>query len=133
MVAAVSVSTACRAETLQIIANRSVPDDAPLSLAELAAIYLLRATHWDDGTHIVPVNRETGSAARTYFTHQVLRQDSDTLATYWNQMHFKGKLPPVVQESEQAMLAFVRKVPGAIGYIGADTPAVGVKVLAHVD
>ncbi|MDB5393491.1 MAG: hypothetical protein JWM91_997 [Rhodospirillales bacterium] len=121
------------AEQLLIIANPSVGDIAPLSLKEVAAIYLLRITAWPNGAHIVPVNREIASEVRTDFTAAVLQQDTTSLAAYWNAMHFQGKLPPVVQESELAMLAFVQRVPGAVGYISADTPAVGVKVLGHVD
>lgn len=47
-------------------------------------------------------------------------------------MHFKGKLPPVVQESDQAVLAFVQKVPGAVGYVNAGVAPKNVKVLARV-
>ena len=135
VIAAVTGLLLCRpasAEGLLIIANPSVDVAQPLSLDQIAAIYLLRITSWPDGTHIVPVNREATSAARAAFTSRVLRQDNATLAAYWNEMHFKGKLPPVVQESEQAMLAFIRKVPGSMGYISAATAPVGVKVLGHV-
>jgi ABC-type phosphate transport system substrate-binding protein len=119
------------AEQLLIVANPSVGDIPPLSPKEIAAIYLLRVTIWPDGTHIIPVNREVASDIRTDFTATVLKQDTASLAAYWNEMHFRGKLPPLVQESEPAMLAFVQRVPGAIGYISASTPPVGVKVLGH--
>lgn len=120
------------AEDLLIIANRSVTVAAPLGLGRIAAIYLLRMTTWPDGTHVVPVNREATSRAREIFTSRVLREDNAALAVYWNEMHYRGKLPPVVQESEQAMLAFVQKVPGAIGYIGASTRPAGVRVLGRI-
>lgn len=127
---------AARAGELLIVANPSVAVPAPLSLGQIAAIYLLRITRWPDGSHIVPVNREATSAVRALFTERVLRQSNASLAAYWNEMHFKGRLPPVVQESEQAVLAFVRKVPGAIGYIAAAgesaVPPAGVKVLGRV-
>lgn len=116
---------------LLIIANPSVDLPAPQSLGEIAAIYLDRLTIWPDGSRIIPVNREATSAVRAEFTARVLHQDNASLAAYWNQMHFMGKLPPVVQESEQAMLAFIRAVPGSIGYISDTTAPVGVKVLAH--
>jgi len=117
---------------LLIIANPSVDLPAPLSLGEIAAVYLDRLTIWPDGSHIVPVNRGATSAIRAEFTTRVLHQDNASLAAYWNQMHFMGKLPPVVQESEPAMLAFIRAIPGSIGYISDTTAPVGVKVLAHV-
>jgi ABC-type phosphate transport system substrate-binding protein len=120
------------AEELLIIANPSVNVALPLTMREIEAIYLLRITTWPDGSHIVPVNREVSSAVRAKFTVEALQENNATLAAYWNEMHFQGKLPPVVQESEPAMLAFVQRVPGAIGYISASTAAEGVKVLSRV-
>ena len=123
---------AARAEGLLIIANPAVAVPAPLPLSEIAAIYLLRLTTWPDGSHIVPVNREATSILRAEFTSRVLQEDNADLATYWNQMHYMGKMPPVVQESRQAMIAFVRNVPGAIGYINGSQAPPDVKVLAYV-
>ncbi len=123
---------AALAQGLLVIANRSVDAHAPLGPETIAAIYLLRITTWPDGTHIVPVNREATSAVRAIFTADVLGEDNSSLAAYWSEMHFSGKAPPVVQESEAAMLAFVRNVPGAIGYVSDTTRPQGVKVLAHV-
>jgi ABC-type phosphate transport system substrate-binding protein len=120
------------AEDLLIIANPSINVAAPLTLRQIAAIYLLRMTAWADGSHIIPVNREATSEIRAKFTSAVLHEDNSSLGAYWNKMHFQGKLPPVVQESEPAMLAFVQKVPGAVGYISASTPPVDVKVLCRV-
>jgi len=121
-----------KADELLIIANPSVNPETRIDLKLISAIYLLRVTTWPDGTHIIPVNREAASASRAQFTARVLRQDQDDLAAYWNEMHYLGKLPPVVQESDEAMLAFVQNVPGAVGYISASTVPVNVKVLAHV-
>jgi ABC-type phosphate transport system substrate-binding protein len=123
---------AVRAQELLIVANPSVGDLAPLALKDVAAIYLLRNTAWPDGTHIIPVNREINSDIRSEFTAVVLKQDTASLAVYWNEMHFRGKLPPVIQESEPAMLAFIQHVPGAVGYISAATAPVGVRVIGHV-
>ncbi len=120
------------ADDLLIIANPSVSSPATLTLSQIEAIYLLKTTVWPDGSHVVPVNREVTSELRAQFTTSVMRQDMASLAAYWNEMHFMGKQPPVVQESERAMLAFIQKVPGSIGYINASTQPINVKVLAHV-
>lgn len=131
--AAVLLCGSARAEDILIIANASVNMTMPLDTGRIAAIYLLRVTTWPDGSRIVPVNREAGSDLRTQFTANVLMQDNAGLAAYWNEMHFMGKMPPVVQQSERAMLAFVRRVPGAIGYVSAGAmPPPDVKVLARV-
>lgn len=120
-----------RAEELLVIAHPSVPE-AALSPDALAAIYLLKTASWRGGEFIVPVNREAQSAERARFSATVLHQSPAALAAFWNQMHFKGKLPPIVQESDQAVLAFVQKVPGAVGYVNAGVAPKNVKVLARV-
>lgn len=130
-VAGLLLARPAAAEELLIIANPSVLS-GPLTAQQIAAIYLLRTTTWPDGSRIIPVNREATSETRASFTSGVLRQDNASLVTYWNEMHFMGKLPPVVQESEPAVLAFIQKVPGSIGYISASTAPIDVKVLAHV-
>lgn len=130
-VALILVSGRAAADDILVIASPSVTVNA-LDSEQIAAIYLLRLTNWPDGIHIVPVNREAASEIRAEFTSRVLRQDNASLATYWNEMHFMGKMPPVVQQSESAMLAFVRRVPGAIGYVSAATVPSGVKVLARI-
>jgi ABC-type phosphate transport system substrate-binding protein len=125
------ISSCARAQELLVIANTSV-NVAPLSVNDVAGLYLLKTTTWPDGSRIIPVNREAGSEARALFTARVLQEDNTSLTVYWNRMHFMGKMPPVIQQSEQAMLAFVQRVPGSIGYISASTAPVNVKVLAHV-
>jgi ABC-type phosphate transport system substrate-binding protein len=119
------------ADELLVIAHPSVVK-SNLSSDELAAIYLLKTTVWQGGGNIIPVNREATSSLRTFFSDLVLRHPPSALSAYWNQMHFKGKVPPLVQESDQAVLAFVQRVPGAIGYISATVTPTNVKVLAKV-
>ncbi len=119
------------ANAILVIANPSVPM-ASISRKELAAIYLLRVTLWPDGQTIVPVNQDSDNPLRGHFSDRVLRQTPAILANYWNQMHFQGKNPPLVLESDEAVNAFVRKVPGAIGYVNANTPTQGVKVMGYL-
>jgi ABC-type phosphate transport system substrate-binding protein len=128
------INLACPAfgEDLLIIANPSVEVPAQLTFRQIAAIYLLRTTTWPDGSRIIPVNREADSTLRRKFSSTVVGLDSGSLASYWSEMHFQGKMPPVLQESEPAMLAFVQRVPGAVGYISAATAPLGVKVLSRV-
>lgn len=113
-----------------VIANSGVPA-AKLTPDELSSIYLLRTSNWKDGTRIVPVNREAGSNARAIFAMRVLEQPQAALDAHWNRMNFKGITPPLIQESDNAVLTFVQKIPGAIGYVSASTELKNVKVLAE--
>ena len=113
-----------------VIANHSVPA-TKLTADELSSIYLLRTSNWQDGTRIIPVNREAGSNARTIFSIRVLGQPQAALDAHWNRMNFKGITPPLIQESDKAVLDFVQRVPGAIGYISSSTELKNVRVLAE--
>ena len=121
-----------RAEGLLIVANAQVPVNS-ITPGELASIYLIRKNTWADGLPVVPVNRDAASNLRERFSEKVLEHSPRELTDYWNRIRFEGRIPPLVQMSDQAVIGFVRNVPGAIGYVGADqTPPVGVKVLARI-
>ena len=113
-----------------VIANHSVPA-TKLTADELSSIYLLRTSNWQDGTRIIPVNREAGSNARAIFSMRVLGQPQAALDAHWNRMNFKGITPPLIQESDKAVLDFVQRVPGAIGYVSSSTELKDVRVLAE--
>jgi len=117
-------------ERLIIIANSSVPVKK-ISEEDIKRIFLLKKTTWANGSQIIPVNREAASPARVRFSGDVLGVSIRSLSNYWNQMQFKGHMPPVVQESNAAMIAFVKNVPGAIGYIHAEVMPGGVKILGE--
>jgi ABC-type phosphate transport system substrate-binding protein len=120
-----------RAEGLLVIASPQVPADT-ISTEELAAIYLTQKTAWPGGLPIVPINREAASAVRERFSEYVFERSPRELADYWNRLRFQGKLPPLIQVSDQAIIGFVRSVPGAIGYIDAGQTVTGVKILKRL-
>ncbi|MCB2106257.1 MAG: hypothetical protein KDE14_01095 [Rhodobacteraceae bacterium] len=119
------------ARTVYVIANPSI-QVSKLTQDELEKIYLLRQPYWPDGRAIVPVNREASSDLREFFSNLVLKQSMRSLSNYWDQMHFRGKSPPVVQGSNESVIAFVRKIPGAIGYVEELANLDGVKVMAEL-
>ena len=125
------LASLCQAGGLVVIASPQVPDNI-ISIEKLADIYTLKKTFWADEIQVVPVNREASSPVREKFSMTVFNLSPQELSEYWNRLRFQGKLPPLVQASDQAVLGFVRSVPGAIGYIDADQPVTGVKVLLRL-
>jgi ABC-type phosphate transport system substrate-binding protein len=124
-------ATLVQAGGLLVIASPQVPD-ASISIKQLADIYALNKTYWSNQVQVVPVNREALSDERERFSEAVFNLSPLELTEYWNRLSFQGKLPPLVQTSDQAVLGFVRSVPGAIGYINADQQPTGVKVLLRL-
>lgn len=116
---------------LLVIASAQVPD-ATISTEQLADIYMLKKTFWTDKTQVVPVNREASSPVREKFSEAIFKLSPQELAEYWNRLRFQGKLPPLVQTSDQAVLGFVRSVPGAIGYVDASQAPADVKILMRL-
>ena len=131
LILGIFVASLAQAGGLLVIASPQVPD-AAISIEQLARIYTLKKTFWSNNIQVVPVNREVSSQERESFTEAVFEISPQQLGEYWNRMSFQGKLPPPVQTSDQAMLGFVRSVPGAIGYINANQQPTGVKILLRL-
>jgi len=119
------------ADELFIIASPQVPEST-ITAKQLADIFTLTKTSWNKNTRVVPVNREASSEERKKFSEYVFNLPPQELGEYWNKLRFQGKLPPVIQTSDQAVLSFVRSVPGAIGYINAKQNPKGVKILMQI-
>ncbi|MCX7067479.1 MAG: hypothetical protein NTW85_07290 [Methylococcales bacterium] len=102
--------------SMVIIANASVTINH-LSLDEIKDIYLLHNRQWSDSSPIIVVNRPSNTQIRSRFEQQVLGIETKKYALHLEKMHYQGTTLPVIQESTQAVIAFVKNVPGAIAYI----------------
>jgi ABC-type phosphate transport system substrate-binding protein len=125
------LASAGQADELLVIASPQVPDDT-ISIKQLAGIYSLKKEFWANKIQVVPVNREASSEEREKFSGDVFHISPQALGEYWNRLSFQGEFPPLIQTSDQAVLGFVRSVPGAIGYINASQKPTGVKVLLRL-
>lgn len=101
-----------------------------VSKKELTAVYLKKTTRWSDGTPATPVDLLEGAQARDRFSREVLGKPANAVRAYWNQMIFSGRnVPPAEKVTDAAVLDYVRRTPGAVGYVSADAPTPGVKVV----
>jgi len=103
--------------TLAVIVNPKRSDH--LDRHDVARIFLRAHRFWDDGTPIVPLNLEAGTALRATFAARVLALDQARLAAYWNEQYFHGVFPPTVLASTAAVKRYVASDPRAIGYLDA--------------
>lgn len=104
-----------------------------LGVDDVARIFLKKQRFWDDGSAIVPLNREAQSALREAFSRRVFGMSSAALATYWNQQYFLGVLPPPTLSSSEAVKRYVASEPGAIGYVEATVADDSVRVALRFD
>ena len=105
---------ATAAGPLVVVANADTP---ALDADTLQKIYLGKVVEVD-GRPVVPVNLAKGNVLRTAFMQQVLAQDDDKFIAYWTVRRYIGKgSPPREFATIEEQLEFLRKTPGAVGYL----------------
>src|SRR5258708_176507 len=99
---------------LVVVANADTP---MLDADTLQKIYLGKVVEID-GHPVVPVNLAKGNVLRVAFMQQVLEQDDDKFIAYWTVRRYIGKgSPPREFATMEEQLEFLRKTPGAVGYL----------------
>jgi len=86
----------------------------------LRGVYLRKNTTWTTGETIRPVGLGKRFPARVRFAREVLNKSPSQLRSYWNQQIFSGRgVPPPELDSEAAVITYVMRNRGAIGYLPA--------------
>jgi len=88
-----------------------------LEPAQIRRVFLLRQRFWSDGIPAAPVNLPASSPLRESFSRLVLGQSTRDLADYWKDLYFHGTQPPPVLDSEEAVLLYVARTAGGVGYV----------------
>lgn len=97
-----------------------VAGDAPplkLDRATLRDIYLKKIFVDERGVVRVPVNLPPDDPLRHSVALALFHEGDDALQRYWNERYFHGVRPPYVLGSQAAVLQFVARTEGAIGYV----------------
>lgn len=89
----------------------------------VANVFLKKTKYWPNGTAIHPVDLKFNSSMREKFTEDILKRSINAVKTYWQQRIFSGRdLPPPELDSHSAVVSYVLKHAGGIGYVSAATP-----------
>jgi ABC-type phosphate transport system substrate-binding protein len=113
----------------KLIVNPSNPVDS-VARDFLRDAYLKKATEWNDGEVIRPIDLAPKFPERDRFTEQVIRKTPAQLRTYWNQQIFSGKgVPPEEADALPEAIGYVLKHRGAVAYIPRDADPGGAKVI----
>ena len=110
-------TAAAKDEIAVIVAGDAAP--LPLNPVMLRDMYLKKIFVDSNGRPFIPVNLPPDSALRRGLAQALFSKSSQQLQDYWNQRYFQGVTPPYVLHSQEAVVQFVAKTPGAIGYIAA--------------
>jgi hypothetical protein len=110
-----------------------VHPENPLSRAPrrlLATLFLKEVTRWDDGVAARPVDLRPDTATRRRFSELVLNRSVGAVKSYWQQRIFSGRgVPPPELETDRAVVEYVTKHRGAIGYVAPGTELGKAKIL----
>ena len=92
--------------------------------------FLGRTTRWSDNQLIRPADLRPESATRRRFSDEALRRSVAAVKIYWLQVVFSGHgVPPPEFETDADVVKFVRRTPGAVGYVSSTTNVEGTKVV----
>ncbi len=96
----------------------------------LTRAFFKRATRWEHGAPIHPVDQRLGSPIREAFSNDLLKRSPEAVRGYWLQRIFSGRdVPPLELDSDAAVIRYVMSAPGAVGYVAATTNPAPAKVL----
>lgn len=86
----------------------------------LSDVFLKRVTQWGHLVTIRPVDQRPDAPARRQFSEEILKRSVPAVKTYWQQAVFSGRdVPPPELDSEEEVVRFVLRNPGAIGYVAS--------------
>ena len=122
-------ATGASAAPFKVIVHESVKVQS-LPKKTVSDFFLKKATKWEGGAAVVPVDQLESSAVRDAFSRAVHGKPAAAIKSYWTQQIFSGRdVPPVEKKSDAEVIAFVKANPGAIGYVSESASADGVRVL----
>ena len=86
----------------------------------LSDAFLKKTTRWKDGESLRPVDLRPDSSVRKRFSDSVLKRSVAAVRSYWAQRIFSGRgVPPPELDSDGAIVDYVLKHRGAVGYVSA--------------
>ncbi|RMG29956.1 MAG: hypothetical protein D6721_04755 [Gammaproteobacteria bacterium] len=83
----------------------------------LARIFRRRQRITASGGPLVPVNLPVKHPLRRLLSRKLFHRDPEGMRAFWDRQYFHGILPPPVLGSQEAVLRFVQRTPGALGYV----------------
>jgi ABC-type phosphate transport system substrate-binding protein len=114
-----SLGEARAAEGFVVVINAQ-NDTGPVETSRVAKMFLKRVKRWDNDITVTPVDQTESSEVRDRFTRVVHNKSVSAIKSFWQRMIFSGRdIPPLELASDQAVIDFILKTPGGIGYVSS--------------
>jgi ABC-type phosphate transport system substrate-binding protein len=118
----------CAQTQVVVIANSRVTMTS-VSKAELREVFTGASSSLKGGGDVTPVLLKQGPANDGFLDLYIGKSDAAFRAT-WRSLLFSGQnVMPKMLDSDAAMVEYVARTAGAVGYVGKMTPHEGVKIL----
>ena len=122
------MTSAANAGELAVIINTKNPA-VGLTALEVKQLYLKNNTHWGNGKKVRPSAFNYEADLATQFYKQVLSMTPTEVERHWIELQYgKALKPPVQLDDDEAMIKFVSKFKGAVGFVDAASAAGNPKV-----
>jgi hypothetical protein len=96
----------------------------------LGDIFLKKISRWEDGEIAHPVDLSPNSPVRRAFSSTVIGRSVAAVRHYWQQRIFSGRdVPPAEFDADDAVVRYVAKYRGAVGYVAPTANLTGSKLL----
>jgi ABC-type phosphate transport system substrate-binding protein len=113
----------------RVIVNPQNPR-ATIERRFLLEAFLKKRTRWGDDELIRPADLDSRSHVRGQFSKQILNRSVGAVKSYWQQVIFSGRgVPPPELASDDEVVTYVLRYPGAIGYVSSAVDLRGAKVI----
>jgi ABC-type phosphate transport system substrate-binding protein len=117
------------ADTVKVVGNPGTTPDI-VSQRDLQRVFYKQTSKWPDGQPAEPLDQPRSSPLRKAFIEEVLGKTVAQVESHWQTQVFSGRSgPPAVLASDGDVLEYVRRTPGAVGYVSADGRVDEVKVI----
>ena len=127
-IACTCVASSTGIEEIKIVANPGITV-SEISHDDLNRIFLMTKTSLPGASHVEPV-LETGGSVHKAFLKEYIGRTNAALMTYYRSLVFTGKASiPRTFSSETALIEYIAKTKGAIGYVSANANTAGVKTV----
>lgn len=124
----VGLGAVARAQDAVFVVNPQGAD-AALSADALKSVLLGNKTKWDGGGLVKLVVLTSGPLHDKVMQDHVQRS-ADQFDKYWKKLVFTGKgVLPEQAADEAAVIAYVAKTPGSLGYVSASAVTPAVKII----
>jgi ABC-type phosphate transport system substrate-binding protein len=96
----------------------------------LRRAFLKQVTRWQDDETVRPADQVATATARKRFSESILGRSVQAVKSYWQQRVFSGRdIPPPEFATEEAVVEYVSRYPGAIGYVSSGAVVDAAKVV----